>query len=83
MQTVVDVLRDYPASFDGRRAWTDRVFYRKTAGEHVSLTALWPKGNAPKIFAAVTNAVRLVQWRTVRSAMKTLLSLPREREVAI
>jgi hypothetical protein len=28
LHTVIDVLRDYPDDFEGRRSWPDRVFYR-------------------------------------------------------
>lgn len=28
VDTVIDVLRDYPDNFEGRRTWPDRVFYR-------------------------------------------------------
>ena len=28
LQTMVDVVREYPENFAGRRAWADRVFYR-------------------------------------------------------
>jgi hypothetical protein len=28
VDTVMDVLRDYPENFEGRRTWPDRVFYR-------------------------------------------------------
>jgi hypothetical protein len=29
MRTIVDILRDYPKSFGGRRTWTERAFFRE------------------------------------------------------
>ncbi len=82
MQTVVDILRDYPANIEGRRTWTQRVYYRQPDGEPVPISAIWPNGNGPRIFTAVTYAVRVAQWRGIRSAMKTVLSLGPSEEVA-
>jgi hypothetical protein len=43
MHTVIDVLREYPQNFEGRRRWQDRVFYRD------------PQTGAPVPLAAVCN----------------------------
>jgi hypothetical protein len=83
MQTVVDILRDYPGNIEGRRTWPQRVYYRQPNGEPVSMAEIWPNGNGPKIFTAVTYAVRVAQWRGIRSAMKTVLSLGPSEEVAV
>jgi hypothetical protein len=83
MQTVVDILRDYPANIEGRRTWPQRVYYRQPNSEPVPLSAIWPNGNGPRIFTAVTYAVRVAQWRGIRSAMKTVLSLGPSEEVAV
>lgn len=83
MQTVIDILREYPGAFEGRRSWPQRVFYRQPDGESVPVSAIWPNGNAPKIFTAVTCAVRVAQWRGIRSAMKTVLSMGPNGEVAV
>jgi hypothetical protein len=83
MQTVVDILREYPGNLEGRRTWTQRVYYRHPNGEAVSLSSVWPNGSGPRIFNVVTCAVRVAQWRGIRSAMKTVLSLGPNGEVAI
>jgi len=83
VQTVVDVLRDYPGNMEGRRTWTQRVYYRQPDGEPLPISALWPNGNGPKIFSAVTYAVRVAQWRGIRSAVKTVLSLRPSEEAAV
>ena len=82
MQTVVDILREYPGNLEGRRKWTQRVYYRQPAGEAVPISSVWPNGNGPRIFKLVTLAVRVAQWRGIRSAMKTVLSLGPNGEVA-
>lgn len=33
LQTVIDVLRDYPENPEGRKSWSDRVFYRLSASD--------------------------------------------------
>lgn len=83
MQTVVDILRDYPGALEGRRNWTQRVYYRQPSGDAVPVAAIWPNGNGPKIFTAVSYAVRVAQWRGIRSAMKTVLSLGPSGEVTV
>jgi len=44
VHTVIDVLREYPENFEGRRTWPDRVFYRD------------PATNAPVPLASVCGA---------------------------
>jgi hypothetical protein len=83
MQIVVDALRDYPGSFEGRRTWPERVFYRQPTGDSVPLSAIWAGGNQPKIFSAVTCAVGIVQWPSIRSAIKTMMSLEAWSGVAV
>lgn len=46
LHTVIDVLREYPENFEGRRSWPDRVFYRD------------PETGAPVPLAAVHTAQR-------------------------
>ncbi|MFL6452030.1 MAG: hypothetical protein ACJ746_30840 [Bryobacteraceae bacterium] len=82
MQTVVDILREYPGNVEGRRSWIERVYYRQSDGDRLPVSSIWPNGNGPKIFTAVSCAVRIAQWRGVRSAMKTVLSLGPSGEVA-
>jgi hypothetical protein len=71
MQTVIDILRDYPESFQGRRLWTQRVFYRHPgATAPVPLSSIWPEDGAPTIFKIVNFAVKFAQLRGVRSMLR-------------
>ncbi len=58
VQSVVDVLRDYPENFEGRRTWGDRVFYRD------------PNGGSPVPFAAVWEPCALEAVRRMVLATK-------------
>ncbi|MBV9266605.1 MAG: hypothetical protein JO061_10600, partial [Acidobacteriaceae bacterium] len=73
IQTVIDILRDYPEVFEGRRTWPERVFYRAPdSATAVPISAIWPNGNEPRIFRAVTFATRLAQTWGVQSALRLL-----------
>lgn len=74
MQTVVDILRDYPSSFAGRRAWTERVFYRTSDTTTTSMASLFPECRAPLMFKAVSTAVRLIQRPGVPELLRILMS---------
>jgi hypothetical protein len=73
MQTVIDILRDYPSSFAGRRLWTERVFYRIPNGPPASLAALFPEGRVPYIFKAITSGVHLVQYPGIPRLLRFLM----------
>ena len=80
MQTVIDVLRDYPETFEGRRTWPDRVFCRHPdTSTPIPLSTIWENGSQPAIFRAVTLATRVAQWGPVQTAFR-LACL--EREIA-
>lgn len=95
MQTVIDVLRDYPETFQGRRTWPERVYYRQPgATEAVSLASIWPNGNQPGVFQWVSRATKIAQWRPVQAGFRfawedrasvwgTSNSLEADREIAI
>jgi hypothetical protein len=73
MQTMVDVVRDYPENFAGRRTWADRVFYRDPATQiAVPLANLWSDGG-PGIVKQFITAMRLLEWMPVRSALRLAL----------
>ncbi len=72
-QVVIDILRDYPSSFEGRRLWTERVFYRHPEGAQ-SMASIWANGSPPRMFGIVSKAVGVVQFRFVRSLMRYALS---------
>lgn len=73
LQTVIDILREYPENFQGRRSWADRVFYRDPVGAApVPLASIW-NGKGPGIVRLFMTAMRLLEWRGVRSALRFAL----------
>jgi len=73
LQTMVDVVREYPENFAGRRSWGDRVFYRNPETKATTpLAGLWKDGG-PSIVKQFISAMRLVEWRPFRSALKMAL----------
>jgi hypothetical protein len=95
MQTVIDVLRDYPETFQGRQTFPDRVYYRHPdSTEAVTLASLWPNGNTPAIFKWISRAVKIAEWRPVQAGFRlawddrgasgaSSVSLEAETEIAI
>jgi len=74
LQTMVDVVRDYPENFAGRRTWADRVFYRDPQTKiAVPLASLWNDGG-PGIVKQFIAAMRLLEWTPFRSALRVALS---------
>ena len=73
LHTMVDVVRDYPENIEGRRLWSDRVFYRDpVTGDTTPLSAIWQDGG-PKIVRHFIGAMRLVHWPGVKSALRMAL----------
>ncbi|MBV8809328.1 MAG: hypothetical protein JO033_11700, partial [Acidobacteriaceae bacterium] len=74
LQTIVDVVRDYPENVEGRRRWSDRVFYRDPdTGIAAPLRAA--SGNDdPLILEQIVRVTRLMRWRGIRSALRLFLS---------
>jgi hypothetical protein len=74
LQTMVDVVRDYPENFAGRRTWADRVFYRDPQTKiAVPLASLWNDGG-PGIVKQFIAAMRLLEWTPFRSALRVALN---------
>jgi hypothetical protein len=74
LQTMVDVVREYPENFEGRKSWGDRVFYRSPdSGEAVPLASIWTDGG-PMVVKHFITAMRLLEWRGVRSALRIALN---------
>jgi len=87
LQTMVDVVRDYPDNFEGRRLWSDRVFFRPSAhAEPVPLASIWKTGG-PAVVRQFICAMRLIERRSVRSALRIALndraSVWSDQEVAV
>jgi len=73
LQTMVDVVREYPENFAGRRTWADRVYYRDPETKvTVTLGELWPDGG-PTIVKHFISAMRIVGWTPMRSALRMAL----------
>jgi hypothetical protein len=74
LQTMVDVVRDYPEAFEGRKTWGDRVYYRNPdTGAVVPINAIWTDGG-PAVVKHFVAAMRLLEWRGVRSALRLALN---------
>jgi hypothetical protein len=54
-----DVLRDHP-ELNGRKRWSDRVFYYRTPDETLPLSKVW-NGHEPKIVKYFVGAVRVIE----------------------
>ncbi len=73
LQTMVDVVREYPENLEGRRRWADRVFYRDaSACAPVPVSAVWKDGG-PKVVKQFVAAMRLLESRTARSLLRIAL----------
>lgn len=87
LQTMVDVVRDYPDNFEGRRLWSDRVFFRPSGdAEPVPIGSIWKMGG-PAVARQFIAAMRLIERRSVRSALRLALndraSVWSDQEVAV
>ena len=90
LQTMVDVVREYPADFgaqraprtgvpaslslpEGRRRWSDRIFYKGPEyTEALPLSKVWKDGG-PAVVRHFLSAMRLIELRSVRSALRLAL----------
>ena len=73
LQMMVDVLRDYPENLEGRRHWTDRVFYRDPSRcEVLPISSIWQDGG-PRLVRQFVAGMRLLQSRTARSLLRIAL----------
>jgi hypothetical protein len=86
LQTMVDVMREYPDNLEGRRRWSDRVYFRPSEGAAaVPLSHFWPNGS-PLVVEAFVRAMRISEFRGVRSALRLALNhraLVSDQEAAI
>jgi hypothetical protein len=87
LQTMVDVVRDYPDNFEGRRLWSDRVFFRPYRdAEPIPIASVWKMGGPPVVRQFI-GAMRLIERRSVRSALRVALndraSVWSDQEVAV
>ena len=74
LQTMVDIVREYPDNSDGRRVWSDRVFFcPQNQTEPVPVSSYWQNGG-PAVIRYFITAMRLLELRTVRSALRFALN---------
>lgn len=73
MQGLLDVVRDYPELSDGRRRWTDRVFFQMDDDSVRTLSSLWV-GDGPAVVRWFMTGVRLLESRRVRGALRVALA---------
>jgi len=76
LQTMWDIVRDYPEQPEGRKHWNDRIFFRYPNGNVTPLADIW-KGEGPAVVKRFLWLLRLVENRRVRSALRQALN---ERE---
>jgi hypothetical protein len=76
MQNVLDVIRDYDFHPEGRRRWSDRVFFEREDGSVRSLSELWT-GDGPMVVRMFLASVHLLEAPAVRGALRFALN---ERE---
>jgi hypothetical protein len=73
LQTMIDIVREYSENLPGRRCWSDRVFYRDPqTGAQMPFAAIWD-GSGLQIMRQFIFAMRLLEWRGVRAALRLAL----------
>jgi len=72
LETAWQILRPYP-EYRSRERWTDRVFYRNEGGVAQPLSTVW-KDRVPWMVRPVTGMLQLCALRSVRPALRFLLS---------
>ena len=82
LQTMWDVMRDYPEHPAGRRHWTDRVFFRDPAtGGHAIPLRHYFDGNEPALVKQFSTALRIVESRRVRGMVRYALGNQEQAQI--
>ena len=76
LETLLDVIREYPDYSSGSRHWDERVFHPDRAGVIRPLSALWIQ--PPFYVRHFFSIVRLLELAPVRRAMQLALARPRQ-----
>lgn len=74
LQTLLDVIREYPDYPLGSRRWDERVFHPDSAGTIQPLAALWKK--PPSFIELFFSTVRLLEVDPFKRAMQFVLAKP-------
>jgi hypothetical protein len=77
METMWDIVRDYPEQAPGRERWSDRVFYQQEDGSVQPLSAIW-NGNEPWPVRYFLQGLGVMKHQQLRSALRAALADPRE-----
>jgi len=77
LDTMCDIVREYPDLPEGRRRWSDRVFYRDDDGVVKPLAAFW-QGNEPWPVKCFLGGLRALRSRQMRAALRAALNDPQE-----
>jgi hypothetical protein len=72
LQTMWDVMREYPDHPAGMRQWSDRVFFRDEQGVAQPVRKFF-QGDEPRIVKQFSSAIRLVGSRGVRTVLRQAL----------
>jgi hypothetical protein len=75
IETMWDIVRDYPERASGRRRWSDRVFYEWEDGTVQPLSAIW-NGNEPWPIKYFLSGLRVIKSQGLRSALRVALADP-------
>jgi hypothetical protein len=73
IETIFDIVREYPEFPLGRRHWSDRVFYTHDDGRVLPLSASW-KGNEPWPVKCFLGGLRAIKNQPVRHFLRMALS---------
>ncbi len=74
LQTLLEVIREYPDDSSGARHWDERVFHPDQAGVIRPLAALWVR--PPFYIRYFFSVVRLLEKASVRRALRSALARP-------
>jgi hypothetical protein len=76
LQSVLDVVREYPDLPGGSRRWDERVFHPDSNGVMRPLITLW---DAPPVFIPLFfAAIRLIEFAPIRKAMERAMAHPQQ-----
>ena len=76
VQTMWDVMRDYPDHPKERQHWADRVFYRPDSGAAIPVSH-FITGREPSVVKHFSRLIRLVESRRVQGVLRFALSFDR------
>lgn len=77
LQTLLEVIREYPDDSSGARHWDERVFHPDRAGVIRPLSALWVR--PPFYIRHFFSVVRLLEMEPVRRALRLALARPQQQ----